>query len=272
MPVYLHYRLEGDPEKPLLILLHGFLGSHRDWSPIIENLRHSYRLLAIDLPGHGYTRVTGGADGYTFLAAATAMIEIADSLDAATFSVIGYSMGGRLALYLASIYAMRIDSLVIESASPGLRSEEERAARRAQDEEWARMLDRGDMRAFLDRWYAQPLFASLHRDEARFQALLDERLKNCPAELARALRGMGAGSQQPLWGEWSDNHIPALLIVGESDAKYRAIADEMASLCREAVVEQIPGSGHNVHYERPDSYTTALTRFLEGKGVSYGRD
>lgn len=255
------------------MFLHGFLGSHRDWSSIVENLGHSHRCLALDLPGHGATHVTGGPDDYSFLSFATAIINIVDSLDAATFSLVGYSMGGRLALYLASIYAMRIDSLVIESASPGLRSAEERAARRAQDEQWARMLDRGDMATFLDHWYAQPLFESLHRDEARYSKLLADRMNNRPHELAMALRGMGPGSQQPLWNEWAGNHIPTLLVVGEADAKYRGIADEMASLCREAVVEQIPGSGHNVHYERPDSYTTALTRFLEGKGgISHGRD
>lgn len=172
-------------------------------------------------------------------------------------------MGGRIALYVSSIYAMRVDALVLESASPGLRTESERAARREQDERWARMLESDGMSAFLDEWYAQPLFETLTSRTDLIERVKAKRLKNDPRALARALRGFSVGRQAPLWDEWKSNHIPALLIAGERDAKYCGIAREMEQACNSCRVAIVPGVGHNVHEEAPNEYNSAIHAFLK---------
>lgn len=257
----------GGERAPLVVLLHGFLGSGNDWRATVDALAPRCRCLAVDLPGHGGS--TGGNDAdYTIPSAATAIIDLIDTLDAPSFSLVGYSMGGRLALYLASVYAMRIDALVIESASPGLRAESERAERRAHDERWARMLEREGMGPFLDAWYRQPLFAPLAARPDLLEDIMARRREQDPRELARALRGMGVGQQQPLWDEWRTNHVSALAIAGERDAKYCAIVREMTETCPAAISSIVPGVGHNVHEEAPDEYNRRIIEFL-GKGAAF---
>ncbi|NUM54993.1 MAG: 2-succinyl-6-hydroxy-2,4-cyclohexadiene-1-carboxylate synthase [Candidatus Hydrogenedentes bacterium] len=258
----LTHSIHGGQRAPLVVFLHGFLGSRADWREATETLRGAYRCLAVDLPGHGGS-VGGGDDDYTMQAAATAVIDLIDTCDAASFSLVGYSMGGRLALYLASIYAMRIDAMVIESASPGLRSQAERGERRAADERWAAMLEDRGMAAFLDAWYEQPLFASLAARPELLAHIKAGRMRNDPRELARALHGMSVGNQPPMWDEWQGNHIPSLVVAGESDSKYCAVAREMVGACGAAKIAIVSGAGHNVHEEAPDEYNDLIYAFLK---------
>lgn len=255
--------LTGPSRAPLVVFLHGFLGSRNDWVPIVRLLEGRFHCLAVDLPGHGMSLHGDEAD-YTFQSAAASIIDLIDTIDVPSFSLVGYSMGGRLALYLASIYAMRVDALVIESASPGLRTNAERIERRALDNRWEQMLEANDMRSFLNAWYRQPLFGSLASRSDRLEAVISTRMPNDPRELARALRGMSVAVQPSLWDEWRANHIPSLIIAGALDAKYSAIAGEMASMCAASGTRIIPGAGHNVHEEAPDEYNRVVCGFLSG--------
>ncbi len=194
---------------------------------------------------------------------ATALIDLVDTLDAPSFSMVGYSMGGRIALYVASIYAMRVDALVLESSSPGLRSETERAERRATDERWARMLEDDGMKTFLDAWYEQPLFASLVSRADLIEQIKTKRLANNPRALARALRGFSVGRQAPLWDEWTANLIPTLIVAGELDVKYSVLAHEMVLLSRKSSYTMFQNVGHNVHEEAPDAYNRVIHAFLD---------
>jgi len=259
--VTLGHSISGNAGGPLVVLLHGFLGSRRDWSDVVDSLGATFRCLTIDLPGHGES--LGGVEAeYTIPSAATAVIDLIDHFDAASFSLVGYSMGGRLALYLSSIYAMRIDALVIESASPGLITAEERRARREHDERWVGLLESGDVDAFLDAWYGQPLFKSIAARPDLLESLCRERSKQDIRELARALRGLGVANQLPLWDEWRANHIPTLLIAGALDEKYCAIARQMAAECASAEVAIVSNAGHNVHVEASSAYNSAIVSFL----------
>jgi len=195
-------------------------------------------------------------------AAAASIIELADKLEADSFSLVGYSMGGRLALYFSGIYAMRVDRLVLESASPGLQDEKDRTARRERDARLAQELEQGDLDRFLDNWYAQPLFETIKQDRARFETMLRRRKEQDARQLAKSLRGMGTGNQPSLWHELPSHRIPAVLIAGEHDAKYCGIAATMAEACAAMEVDIVPGCGHNVHFENPARYTDCLRRFL----------
>lgn len=257
----LHYIRTGDPAKSTVIFLHGFMGDHRDWDAVTGALSDRFDCVTVDLPGHG--RSTGDGDAYDFDSVTTSIIEVADAVNADSFSLVGYSMGGRLALYFAGEYAMRVDALVLESASPGLRTEAERAARRKHDEALSCHLESQPLERFVDAWYTQPMFATMHLHEKRFSALRARRLEQDRGELAKNFVAMGTGAQPSTWGDLSGHHIPTLLIVGEHDAKFRGIAGEMAALCPSMEIETMPDCGHNVHFENPERYTACLRAFLD---------
>ncbi len=261
---HLQSRVTGKPGAPLVLFLHGFLGSADDWAGILPAFEPSFRCAAVDLPGHGGSAATTSDLPYTFLETATALIELIDEIDVPSFSLVGYSMGGRLALYVAAIYAMRVDRIVLESASPGLRTEQERAERRQHDEQRARELEDGELAAFVRQWYEQPLFTSLAKYPEKREALIARRTRNSARGLAASLRGMGTGVQPPLWVEWAANTIPALLVTGEQDPKFVALGREMAQGCTASRLAVVPGAGHCVHYENPSAYTTLVKAFLEG--------
>ena len=262
-PLSLSFRVTGPEQGPLLVFLHGFLGDKSEWDAVVSSLQGEIRCMALDLPGHGESHAPSGSWG--FVETATAIVSAVDEADAASFSLLGYSMGGRIALYLASIYAMRIDHLILESTSPGLRTRAEREARRMEDENLARRLETDDLAAFLRDWYAQPLFASLHQAPGRVESLIERRAQSDPTQLASALRSLGTGVMPSLWGDWESNHVQTLLIAGEQDAKYTTLAREMAGQCRSARLATLAGIGHNVHLEAPADYTDLVRGFLLGQ-------
>jgi 2-succinyl-6-hydroxy-2,4-cyclohexadiene-1-carboxylate synthase len=253
--------------RPTTVLfLHGFLGCGADWAPIIEGLGAEFHCIAPDLPGHGGATLDALAGKCGFIATAKALLKRLDKEQVPQCALVGYSMGGRIALYLALRYPHRFPRVALESASPGLREESERAPRREQDEALARRLETMDdakFRAFLEEWYGQPLFASLAQHPALRAGLIERRMRNSPAALAAALRGMGLAAQPSLWAALPDFRTPALLIVGSRDRKFCPIAERMSEYRSNIAVHEMADCGHNVHLENPSGYTTVLKRFLE---------
>lgn len=217
--------------------------------------------LAVDLPGHG-AAIGRPAHDYTMEGAAACL--------AATLSevgedrrpvVVGYSMGGRLALYFALAYPACCRGLLLESASPGLQTKAERAARRRTDAERAHRIRR-DFRAFLDDWYRLPLFGALS-EHGLVEETIARRLNNVPEELARSLAGMGTGQQPSLWARLSELRMPALVLAGALDAKYRRLTEAMATRARGALRRiVVEGAGHNIHAEQPRRFTALIKGFL----------
>jgi len=169
MPHNLNYEVSGDRLSPAVLFLHGFMGSSADWREVMAALGDRTFRIAMDLPGHGAS-LELAPDTYTVEGAARAVIRTLDGLEVVRPVVAGYSMGGRLALYLALRYPERCAGLFLESASPGLENSSKRAVRRAADESKAQRLESGDLEAFLRDWYRQPLFASLAQADHRGKA------------------------------------------------------------------------------------------------------
>ncbi|MGF1471072.1 MAG: 2-succinyl-6-hydroxy-2,4-cyclohexadiene-1-carboxylate synthase [Rubrobacteraceae bacterium] len=251
----------GDPRRPAVLLLHGFLGSGADWEEAVADLGEEFYCLAVDLPGHGAT-VRMPSEVYTVPGAARALSELLDGLEIERAAVVGYSMGGRLALYFALRYPERCRGVFLESASPGLESPEEREARRRSDEIKARRLESGSFEEFLDDWYRQPLFASLARNEGVLQRTIEARRRNEPRELARSLRGLGTGSQPSLWSRLPGLQPPTLAIAGALDKKFVEIGRRIEAESPAARFEVVPGAGHNVRVETPEAYSSLLQGFL----------
>jgi 2-succinyl-6-hydroxy-2,4-cyclohexadiene-1-carboxylate synthase len=268
MGVVLNYEVSGDCRSPAVLFLHGFMGSSVDWREVMAAPGDRF-CIAVDLPGHGAS-LGLPSDTYTIEGATRAVIRTLDDLQIFRPVVAGYSMGGRLALYLALRHPERCVGLFLESASPGLERSGERAARRAADESKAERLESRDFEAFLRDWYAQPLFAPLARDEDLLRRTIDARRRNDAGELARSLRGMGTGSQPSLWRELTGLGVPTLAIAGELDGRYAGISSRMAGINPRIESAVVPGAGHTVHAETPAAYNSLLWRFVEGLSFTLG--
>jgi 2-succinyl-6-hydroxy-2,4-cyclohexadiene-1-carboxylate synthase len=261
-PTPFHHTTLGDPAAPTLVFLHGFLGRGTDWLPIATPLSAHFHCVLLDLPGHGKTRV---APHHTLASLAADLAHTLRAIGTTPHACIGYSMGGRLALQLALDFPSRIPNLILESASPGLESEDDRAQRRRHDDRLAQRLDcigadRARFRRFLRDWYAQPLFATLSEDQ-RTQ-LIEHRLFNSTRQLAVALRAFSTGAQQNLWPRLPTLQHRTLLFTGARDEKFTTIAHTMHLHAPHLQHQVIPDSGHNVHFENPAGYTKALQDFL----------
>ena len=261
-PYVFGHSLSGDPELPAILLLHGFLGNKDDWAEIVPQLNGKFCGLTVDLPGHGDTIVSDDSL-YRMENCAAGLVELIDKLGLDRCHLVAYSMGGRLALYLAVNFPERFSSIVIESSSPGLKTEAERLARVEQDKRLAAKLTIGDFRQFLTDWYDQPMFESLRKHRNRFLKLIESRMNNNPALLAKSLSNMGTGAQPSLWDRLDRIGTPVLLVTGEQDPRFTAIADEMSGLCRGTEKCIIADSGHNVHFEQPQEYIKHVNQFLQ---------
>jgi 2-succinyl-6-hydroxy-2,4-cyclohexadiene-1-carboxylate synthase len=225
-----------------LVLLHGFTQTGASWAPTVAALGERYRALAPDIRGHG------AASGARPVDVAAVHADVL-ALTAERFALAGYSMGGRIALALALAVPERISALTLISASPGLAGVEERSARRAADEALADRIEEEGIEAFASFWSSLPLFAG---QPAAVAAAADAvRRGQDPAGLAAALRGLGTGAMEPLWERLPELAMPVALIVGERDAKFRALGERMAALIPGATLHVVPGAGHAPQLEAP---------------------
>jgi 2-succinyl-6-hydroxy-2,4-cyclohexadiene-1-carboxylate synthase len=239
--------------SPALVLLHGFTGSAAGWGSHLDTFAaDGFRVIALDLLGHGQSEAPRDPDRYRIEHCCHDILQVLSKLGVRNgeATLLGYSMGGRVALYAA--FSGYFRALILESASPGVAGSRERRERRAADEALAQRIERDGLPAFVSYWESQPLFASQGALSQGQRTLVHEqRLRNRPDGLANSLRGAGAGTQPDLHGKLSSLRLPVLLIAGALDSKYRAIAQEMASCLPDAKVEIVDHAGHTVHLEQP---------------------
>jgi 2-succinyl-6-hydroxy-2,4-cyclohexadiene-1-carboxylate synthase len=252
-----------------LLLLHGFTGSAAAWAPLSKLLGSHFHTIAPDLIGHGRSDSPPDAKRYSMQNCVADLLAILDALEIERAHVLGYSMGGRVALHLAAAAPGRVGALVLESSSPGIGDPAERQARVAADEALAESIERDGLAAFVDRWERLPLFASQASLPRQARARLHaQRMRNNPLGLANSLRGMGAGRQAPLWNRLAALDTPTLLIAGELDAKYRTLASQIATKLPSAQAVIVPGAGHAVHLEQPQAFIDSVLEFLPGGAKS----
>ena len=259
--ITLHIEQSG-AARPLL-LLHGFTGSAATWAPFTEYFAPHFHIISLDLIGHGRSDSPPDAERYSMEHCVADLLALLDALGIDRTDVLGYSMGGRVALHLVAAARDRVRALVLESSSPGIADASERAARVAADEALAESIERDGLEAFVDGWERLPLFASQSSLPQEVRARLHaQRLRSDPHGLANSLRGMGAGRQAPLWDRLAALDIPTLLIAGELDPKYRALAGQMLAKLPNARAVIVPGAGHTVHLEQPRAFVENVLEFL----------
>lgn len=257
-----YYETHGSKEEsPVILMLHGFLGSSKDWSEVTETLKEKFFCILPDLPGHGRTMPLSESD-YTMQSVAQSLLTILNQEEIKQCFLVGYSMGGRLALYLALKHSEYFSKLILESASPGLKTEKERDVRVESDGRVISRLKTQTINEFLTNWYIQPLFSSIRQDSREFEKLLKSRSENNSEALSKSLKFMGTGVQPPLWDILPDLKSPTLLIVGANDNKFKSVASEMEERSAAISLATIESAGHNVHFERPQEYVMELQKFL----------
>ena len=262
---------------PPLLFVHGFLGEAEDWDRMRALLAPPLDARCFELPGHGATEpiaATAGRGPVRWFAAAGEFLRDACRALGAPPVLVGYSMGGRLALYTALRFPRAACGLIVIGADPGLGDAASRAERLTRDETLARQLAAaGDEAAFtgwLQRWYAAPLFGNLRR-HPQFDDLLRRRLRGRPAALAAALRGLSVAVQPVLWDALPRLPIPALFIAGAGDAKYHAVAERIAALGATWQSVVCPGAAHAVHLEQPEAVAGWIRTFVLGRTPVSGR-
>ncbi|MFQ3633451.1 MAG: 2-succinyl-6-hydroxy-2,4-cyclohexadiene-1-carboxylate synthase [Roseiflexus sp.] len=260
-----HY-VEAGIGKPL-VLLHGFTGSSAAWDAIVPHFTQHFRVICLDLPGHGRTPAPSDPARGALPLVAGDIAALLHNLEATPAYLLGYSMGARLALGIALLHPHVVRSLILESGSPGLATEAERAARRAQDEALATRIEQYGIEAFVDEWERLPLWASQRQaPEDMRQRLRAQRLRNTPAELAASLRSMGTGAQPSFWDDLPRLSVPTLAITGALDEKFTAIARDMCARCPMMTHWIIEGAGHATHLERPAEFVQRVIDFIAAHG------
>ncbi|POP47879.1 2-succinyl-6-hydroxy-2,4-cyclohexadiene-1-carboxylate synthase [Superficieibacter electus] len=238
--------------KPWLIFLHGFSGDHREWRDVGEQFPH-YSRLYVDLPGHGGSAGVQ-ADGFAGVdAALTATLLSYNILE---YWLVGYSLGGRIAMYRACQgQRSGLQGVIVEGGHPGLQDDAARKARWLSDQRWAEDFRHQPLSEVFTRWYQQPVFASLTDAQRRELVLL--RQKNNGPALADMLLATSLAVQPDLRPVLSTRDFPFWYLCGERDAKFRAIANEFNAPCH-----CISAAGHNAHREAPASVAAALAQIL----------
>lgn len=235
-----------------IVLLHGFGGTRHAWDGVIARLPpERCRPLALDLPGHG--EIADAERPITFAGCVDHVLVRAPE----RFALCGYSLGGRVALHVALAAPARVTRLVLVSTTAGIERAAERAERSAADHRLADELERIPFEDFIERWRTQPLFAGDPPEVGRL-AREDQR-RNRPDALAAVLRGIGSGEMAPLWDRLGELTMPVTVLVGDRDAKFRALAERMVRLLPNAELVAAAG-GHGLPLENPAAVAWALDR------------
>ncbi|XP_048134972.1 protein PHYLLO, chloroplastic isoform X2 [Rhodamnia argentea] len=270
-----------ETQDNVLVFLHGFLGTCEEWIPIMKAISGSARCISIDLPGHGNsvgqscaTEEAAEKPRLSIEIVADVLCNLLQQITSKKIILIGYSMGARISLYMTLKFTDKIKGAAIVSGSPGLKNASARTVRRAKDDNRAQILVTYGLPVFLDSWYEGELWKSL-RNHPHFQKIVSSRLQHKDVHgLAKALSDLSIGRQPSLWEDLKRCETPLLLVVGESDAKFKAIARKMfdeighnrevgdGSPDSSCEIVEVPGSGHAAHLENPLAVARALRMFL----------
>lgn len=246
---------------PVWILLHGFAGSAAAWEPVAKHLPLNRCYIGVDLPGHG-----GSAwpkPGLTLQDVAKALAVMLQTLAVGPVTLIGYSLGGRLALQLALGYPEGVGHLMLVSASPGVAGATERDERRERDGRWAALLQEEGMAGFIAQWDEQALFnGGRSLDGAQRAWWRELRLAQDPEGLAQAIAAFSPGREPYVGPALSQCLLPTELVVGANDARYVIWGETMRDSMRASRLHVLDGVAHNVPLEAPNELAQVMLRSL----------
>ncbi|GAA5494283.1 2-succinyl-6-hydroxy-2, 4-cyclohexadiene-1-carboxylate synthase [Rubritalea halochordaticola] len=233
--------------KIMIYALHGALGQASDWNHLAVDLKaQNQRLAKIDL--------------WQFLACCPMPLskfgaafnrEVQDKSPV----ILGYSMGGRLALHALLDQPKRWRKAVIVSAHTGLPSSE-RSQRQAKDAEWAAKALKGHWEEFLQEWNEQSVLSGISMPDR-------SQLKKRREAVARSFMDWSVGAQDDLLPRLSGINCPVLWVVGERDTKFLEVAKQAVSVLQQGELCVVPDCGHRVPWEKPEIFSAKVQEFLE---------
>lgn len=290
------YRRWGSPGNPVVVLLHGFMQSSASWNDLACLLQERYCVYALDFIGHGQSDASLNPERYSYEDMASSVdYFIREVLHVSQVHLVGYSMGGRIALSLIASSCDVLASVVLESCNLGCANEEERTEAAKRNQSWVHRLRCDGMEAFVEYWEDLPLFKT-QKELGYHKVLHASRASNNPACMALCLEGAGKQAM-PLSGNtlgvlhWvlqgdagnetsgrcgeasvregacsvsrKQSRLPLLYLYGSKDEKSKAVANQLSEVG--ALVSSID-AGHNVHLEALMLYFKEVQNFL-GKVV-----
>ncbi|WP_101775380.1 2-succinyl-6-hydroxy-2,4-cyclohexadiene-1-carboxylate synthase [Pasteurella oralis] len=238
---------------PILVFLHGLLGSSDDWQKVIENLPH-FSCLALDLPFHAKAKhhhVNNFEDTCDYLT-----LQLNNNVGDKPYYLIGYSLGGRIALYYALQYLKAnttLQGLILEGAHLGLTSEQEKQARWQHDRSWAQRFRTEPVTTVLNAWYQQPVFDDLTETERTI--LIEKRAEHCGNNIANMLLATSLAKQPDFRQKIQTTSLPIHYFCGEKDHKFKQLA-----LAAQLDLTLIKDAGHNTHLEKSQRFAEMIQK------------
>lgn len=253
----------GGKENSPIIFLHGFLGCREDWLECAQVLSDSHYLVMPDLPGCGKNTHRTLEERLDFDLISTELAAFVKKHDLGEYNLLGYSMGGRIALHATLHNFVTPKALIIESGSAGIEDKNERSKRVSVDTQRAQDIEAGGLEKFLRSWYQAELFGNIASRPEEFQPLLKLRLdSNSEQWAAKVIRDLSPGSMPSLWKELHKLQVPTLVIAGERDSAYQKVCQRIAELVPNGRFKSIENAAHSPHRENVAQYTQVLLEFL----------
>lgn len=260
------YYVEIVGNGPAVICLHGFSEDQSTWKYL--NLKH-YTLYKIDIIGHGKSDKPKEEEYYTLKNILNHLYKLIHSLVRTSYSLLGYSMGGRIALAYTIKFQDEVEALILESASYGILDENKRQLRYLKDKELAEQILNKGIYWFEAYWSSLSIFDTQKRlSKALQEQIKTRRLKNSELALSNSLLGIGQGVFPCLRTELSLLPMPILYICGRLDKKYCELGEEFARENTNIICVKLEAAGHNVHLEKLEEFQNTVIRFLKGENCN----
>ncbi|WP_127009580.1 2-succinyl-6-hydroxy-2,4-cyclohexadiene-1-carboxylate synthase [Veillonella sp. CHU110] len=252
-----HYGVTVVGDGKPLVCLHGFSESGTTWDGIHVD---GYRMIRIDLIGHGTSSRPTEVEAYTISQMILDIHRIVYALAGERYALLGYSMGARIALLYALQYPLEVTKLILESGSVGIEGTVERSERREADMALGKRIREQTIEWFAENWAKLDVFKSQYTLPNAVQHRIQQRrLQNSPHALAFTLEGSGQGVMPYVGHRLQELTMPVCYISGELDTKYTGIGRRYF----EGVHHVVLGAGHNVHVEKPCQYMCIVKEFLD---------
>lgn len=258
-----HIEIHGDSKDyPILVLLHGFMGSGMTFNHLVDKLHPPADPVTIDLLGHGKSGGADSSERYSWQDQVLDLNQVLKNIGNRDIYLYGYSMGGRLALRYALNYPDSIRGLILESTQPGIEQAAAREERIQADEKRAQAIQK-NFSSFLRDWNSLELFGRSERVPADREASYKRIQENQdPRQMALSLRGFGSGQMPSVKDELPGLTVPTLLVAGKKDAKYCQIMEEMNRVMPGSRFARIDGASHRVHLDRPEALVSQVASFI----------
>jgi 2-succinyl-6-hydroxy-2,4-cyclohexadiene-1-carboxylate synthase len=231
----------------MVLFIPGFMQRGDAWRPVAELLPERYPSTLLDHREHSLEARLG---------------EIAAAAQQGAV-LVGYSLGGRLALRAALRDPARYSGIVTVAATAGIDEPSLRSARAEADDRLAAWMEAAPIEDVVSIWERQPLFAD--QSDPLIEEQRPGRLSHDPAQLAMLLRTAGQGVLEPVWHELLTLELPVLAIAGARDEGYVAAAQRIADVAPRGQAAIVEDAGHAAHLQRPERVAELIVGFLGGR-------